>query len=253
MCSLFYFLKFKRNFFKGANKMNGKSQIFSSLNCLMETEKLNQSDIQFRTSCKDCKFNGKCLLDAHSRMVRKRCYIDAISEKLKIKPDTVVNRVNNFVKKYGIDFSLIASIDKNYWLKMSNMQRMTDIKCNLEYFAQNTNVTVTNEDIKIFLAVTNCYFSAWRDEKYIPCAKCGELIENSKQKNRKYCDRCKNIHSDKKIIRYKTCIDCGCEFEVWHNREVRCVDCQIKANKSASRERAKRYREKKRNGLEKKS
>ena len=231
-----------------------KSQIFGSLNCLMETEKLNQSDIQFRTSCKSCKYISKCLLCGNKRMFKKRCYLDLISEKLKIKPDTVVNRSNGFISKYGVgDFSLITSMDKDYWLNMSNRQRMEDIKYNLEFFAKRTNATIANEDVKLFLAVANCYFSAWRDEKYIHCAKCGELIENSKQRNRKYCDRCKNIHSDKKIIRYKTCIDCGCKFEVWHNREVRCMDCQIKANKSASRERAKRYREKKRNGLEKKS
>lgn len=226
--------------------MNGKSQMINTLPELPETENLN---IKFRTSCKDCKFNGKCLLDANSRMIKKRCYVDTITEKLNIKSDTVVNRVNNFVNKYGIDFSLIASVDKDYWLKMSNRQRRTDIKCNLEYFAKDTNVTVTNEDVKLFLSVANCYFSSWRDEEYIPCACCGQIIKNSKQRNRKYCNDCTVKHKPYYKDKIKTCIDCGCKFEPWHNREVRCINCQIKANKSASRERAKRYRERKKESV----
>ena len=136
---------------------------------------------------------------------------------------------------------------------MSNRQRITDIKFNLEHFAKHTDVTVTNEDTKLFLAVANCYFSAWRDEEYIQCAKCGDLIKNSKQRNRKYCEKCNNKHKTMYEEKIKYCIDCGCEFEAFHNREVRCIDCQIKANKAAARKRAKRYRERKRNGLEIKS
>lgn len=210
-------------------------------------------DIPFRTSCTVCKFNGRCLLAGNNRMIKKRCYIDTIAEKLKIKQETVVERCNTVLKKYGIDFSLIASIDKDYWLKMSNRQRITDIKFNLEHFAKHTDVTVTNEDTKLFLAVANCYFSAWRDEEYIQCAKCGDLIKNSKQRNRKYCEKCNNKHKTMYEEKIKYCIDCGCEFEAFHNREVRCIDCQIKANKAAARKRAKRYRERKRNGLEIKS
>lgn len=202
-------------------------------------------DISFRTTCKDCKFNSRCLLAGNNRMIKKRCYIDAIAEKLKIKSETVVGRCNTVLKKYGIDFSLIASIDKDYWLKMSNRQRITDIKCNLEHFAKRTDVTVTNEDTKLFLAVANCFFSAWRDDEYIHCAKCGKSIKNSKQRNRKYCDKCKDKHKTFYEDRIKICIDCGCKFEAWHNREVRCIDCQIKANKASARDRARRFREKK--------
>ncbi len=202
-------------------------------------------DISFRTTCKDCKFNGRCLLAGNNRMIKKRCYIDTIAEKIKIKPETVVKRCNTVLKKYGIDFSLIASIDKDYWLKMSNKQRITDIKCNLEHFAKRTDVTVTNEDTKLFLAVANCFFSAWRDDEYIHCAKCGKSIKNSKQRNRKYCDKCKDKHKTFYEDRIKICIDCGCKFEAWHNREVRCIDCQIKANKASARDRARRFREKK--------
>lgn len=210
-------------------------------------------DISFRTTCKDCKFNGRCLLAGNNRMIKRRCYIDTIAEKIKIKPETVVKRCNTVLQKYGIDFSLIASIDKDYWLKMSNRQRITDIKCNLEHFAKHTDVTVTNEDTKLFLAVANCYFSAWRDEEYIQCAKCGDLIKNSKQRNRKYCEKCNNKHKTMYEEKIKYCIDCGCEFEAFHNREVRCIDCQIKAIKASARERARRYKERKRNGLESKS
>lgn len=233
--------------------MKGKTQTINDLIEPTETKELKQKDVKFRTCCKSCKFNGRCLLDANSRMIKKRCYIDTVAEKLKIKQKTVVNRSNNFVKKYGIDFSLIASVDKDYWLKMSNRQRITDIKCNLEHFAKCTNATVTNEDIKLFLAVANCFFSAWRDEEYTHCAKCGELIKNNKQRNRKYCSECNNKQKPIYEEKIKYCIDCGCKFEAWHNREVRCIDCQINANKASARERARRYRERKRNGLESKS
>lgn len=210
-------------------------------------------DISFRTTCKDCKFNSRCLLAGNNRMIKKRCYIDMIAEKLKIKPETVVARCNTVLKKYGIDFSLIASVDKDYWLKMSNSQRLTDIRFNLDYYADRENATITNDDIKILYAVANCYFSAWRDDEYIHCAKCGDLIKNSKQRNRKYCEKCNNKHKTMYEEKIKYCIDCGCEFEAFHNREVRCIDCQIKANKAAARKRAKRYRERKRNGLGSKS
>lgn len=231
-------------------------------------------DVNFRTSCKDCKFKDKCLFDANSRMIKKRCYIDTLSEKLKIKPETVVERCNNFVSKFGFgNFSFLQKeivrvesryaagsyqmkevgwINKEEWLTMSNRQRTEEIKMALESL-RNNNSIVTTEDVKIVVAVANCYFSAWRDEEYIRCAKCGKLIKNSKQRNRKYCDNCKDRHKKFFEDKIKICIDCGCEFESWHNREVRCIDCQIKANKVASRERAKRYRDKKRNGLGKKS
>lgn len=211
-------------------------------------------DISFRTTCKDCKFNGRCLLAGNNRMIKKRCYIDSITEKLKIKQETVVERCNTVLQKYGIwNFSFIETIDKDYWLSMSNSQRLTDIRFNLDYYADRENATITNDDIKILYAVANCYFSAWRDDEYIHCAKCGKLIKNSKQKNRKYCDKCKDKHKTFYEDKIKICIDCGCKFEAWHNREVRCIDCQINANKAAARERARRYRERKRNGLESKS
>ena len=192
-------------------------------------------DISFRTTCKDCKFNGRCLLAGNNRMIKKRCYIDSVTEKLKIKQETVVERCNTVLQKYGIwNFSF---------------------RFNLDYYADRENTTITNDDIKILYAVANCYFSAWRDDEYIHCAKCGDLIKNSKQRNRKYCEKCKvnnrKTYNLSEIL--KTCIDCGVKFYPDSNREIRCIYCQIKANKASARERARRYRERKRNGLESKS
>lgn len=213
-------------------------------------------DISFRTTCKDCKFNGRCLLAGNNRMIKKRCYIDSVTEKLKIKQETVVERCNTVLQKYGIwNFSFIETIDKDYWLSMSNSQRLTDIRFNLDYYADRENTTITNDDIKILFAVANCYFSAWRDDEYIHCSKCGDLIKNSKQRNRKYCEKCKvnNRKTNNQSEILKTCIDCGVKFYPDSNREIRCIYCQIKANKASARERARRYRERKRNGLESKS
>lgn len=225
--------------------MKGKSQTINNQIEPTETEELKQKDIKFRTCCKDCNFNGKCLLEANSRMIKKKCYIDTMAKKLKIKPQTVIARCNTVLEKCGMwDFSFIKTIDKDYWLGMSNNQRLTDIRYNLNYYAERENTTITNEDIKIFFAVANCYFSAWRDEEYIPCACCGQIIKNSKQRNRKYCDKCKDKHKIFSEEKIKTCIDCGCKFDAWHNREIRCIDCQINANKASARERTKRCREK---------
>ena len=225
-------------------------------------------DIPFRTSCTDCKFyDCKCLLDANGKMIKKKCYIDTVSKKLKIKQQTVVARCNSVLRKIGMDnFSFIPEtkdegwFNKAEWAILSNRQRIQKID-NMLYYLSNrlSDETLTDADlptfaeIKIVVAILNCYFSAWRDEEYIHCAKCGELIKNSKQRNRKYCSECndkqKTIYDEK--IKY--CIDCGCKFEAWHNREVRCIDCQIKANKASARERARRYRERKHNGLGSKS
>lgn len=146
----------------------------------------------------------------------------------------------------------VGWLDEEEWLTMSNRQRIKEITTALNSL-RNNECNVTTEDVKIVVAVANCYFSAWRDEEYIHCAKCGELIKNSIQRNRKYCDECKKSYRINDIIKNKICIDCGCKFAPCHNREVRCINCQIEANKVASRERAKRYRDKKRNGLETKS
>lgn len=225
-------------------------------------------DITFRTSCTDCKFyDCKCLLDANSRMIKKKCYIDTVAKKLKIKQQTVVARCNSVLRKIGMDnFSFIPKtkeegwFNKEEWAILSNTQRIQKIDDMLYYLSNKlSDYTFTDVDlptfaeIKVVVAILNCYFSAWRDEEYIHCAKCGELVKNSEQKNRKYCDTCKDKHKTFYEDKIKICINCGCKFEAWHNREVRCIDCQIKANKASARERARRYRERKRNGLESKS
>ena len=247
--------------------MNGKNQNVNNIPESTETEKLKQKDIKFRTSCKDCKFEGNCCFYANARMIKKRCYIDTIAEKLNIKPQTVIARCNSLLGKMGLDnFSFIPTtkeygwIDKKEWQNMSNNQRIQEIDYILNYlfsrFWSDDFMDVdppTLPEIKIVVAILNCYFSSWRDEEYITCACCGQIIKNSKQRNRKYCDICKVKHKPFYEDKMKICIDCGCEFEACHNREVRCIDCQINANKASARERAKRYRERKRNGLKTKS
>ncbi len=215
--------------------------------------KLITDEILYRTRCTDCKFSGKCYLYGN-RMIKKRCYIDKISEKLKIKPETFIKKCNNFLMKYYTEnFYFLDDIDKNYWLMLSISDRIKVIRFYLKYFADRENVSVENEDIKISYTVANCYFSSWSNEEYIKCAKCGKVIKNSKQRNRKYCDDCKSKSDAFKSEKIKICIDCGEKFEAYHNREVRCYECQIEANKASTRERARRYRERKRNGLEIKS
>lgn len=227
-------------------------------------------DVPFRTSCTDCKFyDTKCFFDANSRMIKKKCYIDTVAKKLKIQQQTVIARCNSVLRKIGMDnFSFIPKtkeegwFNKEEWAILSNRQRTQKIDDMLYYLSNQlsdyTFIEVdlpTFSEIKVVVAILNCYFSAWRDEQYIPCACCGKIIENSQQRNRKYCENCKvnNRKTNNKSEILKTCIDCGVKFYPDSNREVRCIDCQIKANKASARERARRYRERKRNGLERKS
>lgn len=77
------------------------------------------------------------------------------------------------------------------------------------------------------------------------CRKCGRLM-NSRNKN-DFCTYCEQKAKDNNHI---WCIDCGTDVEIseFDARTCRCIDCQSKVdkelNRTSSRERMKRYRNK---------
>ena len=106
-------------------------------------------------------------------------------------------------------------------------------------------------EIKLCTAMINTYFNCWRNDEYIRCARCGKIVNNSKQRNRRFCEDC--IGYQKKDNTYGYCVECGEEFFRESNNQYRCSLCQKQADKLSARERARRYRERKRNDSELKS
>ena len=206
----------------------------------------------FKTSCRNCKYSEYCNFDKTTKMIAKKCYIHFIPDKLKITPEKFLKRCDIFSQKYGIDFYGVKFIDKTKWINMSNRDRLSYAEDYLQWFIRNDSENYATNDGKLFVAVANTYLNAWRDSEYIQCAKCGAIIKNSQQRNRKYCDECKNTYESKSEIK-KQCKDCGKIFYSSHNREYRCLYCQEKANKAYTKERVRKYRQRKCNDLDSKS
>ncbi|MGN0394928.1 MAG: hypothetical protein ACI4EF_06160 [Coprococcus sp.] len=132
---------------------------------------------------------------------------------------------------------------------MSNKEREEyvayDFKLWLKKIGKSENDYRKSEG-QLYAAMINTYLDCWRNDDYIKCARCGKVVENSKQRNRRFCEDC--IGYRKKDYDYVFCIDCGEEFHKSTNNQYRCPLCQKEADKAAARERARRYRERKNHG-----
>lgn len=100
---------------------------------------------------------------------------------------------------------------------------------------QNIRVTFINDDSEVVLKVTEMTHIGYVYLKYIgqcikPCPRCGKLIRS----RYKLCNECKN----KPATTFKTCIDCGLDFEVPVNaaKKCRCNACQKEYRKKYQRE-----------------
>lgn len=74
---------------------------------------------------------------------------------------------------------------------------------------------------------------------FVRCAECGLLVENNKNKTKKYCDKCGTYTPLKtKII---SCVDCGKAVIVSgsNKRTLRCSECQAIYNKERNKNRNK--------------
>ena len=95
---------------------------------------------------------------------------------------------------------------------------------------------------ELMVEICDCALDTHRDGEMVKCLRCGALMPNNKQHNRKYCDNCRGYEPLFTIP--KICPDCGKEFRVDtpNNRQFRCDECQIKINKEKTRLRVQKYR-----------
>lgn len=208
------------------------------------------------TNCKDCQFQDSCLINGYDKMIKRNCYIETLSDKLNLKPETISKRMNEMMNKYGVGSLVIpkyvssqtksgldvySEYDKSEWVKNTKEEKENIVEYILRYWADRTGTEYTKAEINLYRAIVDCYFDSFTDEEITYCIGCGCEIENSPQHNTHYCYRCaKHPKADK----YKTCIDCGFEFLPKSNRQIRCPDCQADVTKKLSYERVKRFRNK---------
>lgn len=210
----------------------------------------DNNNIPYRNSCKDCEYERYCNLDPREKMFNRKCYVDYIAEKLKITPKILLERCYKFEVKYGIDFSGVKHYDYNHWIQLSGREREEYVPTHhLKYLLNRNGKDATEyrkSEGQLYAAMVNTYFNCWLDEDYIQCSRCGKVIKNSKQRNRRFCRECGGYQ--KKGIQYAICFDCGEEFLKESNNQYRCYDCQVTADKAAAKERARKYRERKNHG-----
>ena len=209
----------------------------------------DNNNIPYRNSCKDCEYERCCCLDSHDKMFGRKCYVDYIAKKMKITPQLLLRRCDKFMDKYWIDFTGVKEYDYENWIKLSGREREEYVSANLKWWLHKVKKDETEyrkSEGRLYAAMLNTYFNCWLDEDYIHCARCGKVIKNSKQYNKRFCEDC--IGYQRKENDYGICTDCGKEFFKDTNNQHRCFICQKIAVKAAARERARRYRERKNHG-----
>lgn len=213
---------------------------------------LDNNNIPYRNSCKDCEYERYCPFEPRDKMFNRKCYLDYIAKKMKITPQLLLKRCSRLLIKYelcGLGFDGVKNYDYEYWIKLSGRERKEYVSDNLKWCLRRAKKDETEyhkSEGQLYAAMLNTYFNCWLDDDYIHCARCGKLIKNSKQRNRRFCEKC--IGYQYKDNKYAFCSDCGKEFYRDTNNQHRCFTCQKSADKVAARERAKRYRERKNHG-----
>lgn len=209
----------------------------------------DNNSIPYRNSCKNCEYERYCTLEPTDKMFNRKCYVDYIAKKMKITPQLLLKRCDRFLIKYGISFVGVKNYDYKYWVKLSGRERVKYVSDNLKWWllkAKKDDTEYRKSEGQLYTAMLNTYFNCWLDEDYIHCARCGKVIKNSNQRNRRFCEEC--IGYQKKDVDYGICAECREEFYRETNNQYRCFTCQKQADKAAARERARRYRERKNYG-----
>lgn len=218
--------------------------------------------------------DGKCCLDPRQKMHKKTCYANLMAEKTKRKLEFIVHKMNDFEFIYKVEIyhainALVGMCNDgvvNEWYYLSKQEKLNMANNLLMFYIQRDEELSQKHrfEYQVPDSKKNKYFSeflvglvdsclgSWRNEPYVRCLRCGEIIKNNNRRNRKYCSSC----SGYRRIGYLEliCPDCGRLFGVDtpNNRQYRCIDCQNEANKVSQRERARRYRERKRNAINEK-
>lgn len=210
---------------------------------------LDNNNIPYRNTCKNCEYERYCNLEPTEKMFKRKCYVDYIAGKMKITPQLLLKRCHKFIIKYWIDFCGVKNYDYNHWIKLSSRGREEYVSNDLKWWlhkAGKNEAEYRKSEGQLYVAMINTYFNCWLNEEYITCARCGKVVKNSKQLNKRFCKDC--IGYQKRENDYGICTDCGDEFFKDTNNQHRCFNCQKEADKAAARERVRRYRERKSNG-----
>lgn len=218
--------------------------------------------------------DGKCCLDPRQKMYKKTCYANFMAEKTKRKVEYIalkmeefeftyqtpiydairvlVNMYNDGVKNQWHCFSKRKKIGVADRLLMFWIQQNKELSQKHQYEYQVPDSKKNKYFSEFLVGLVDSCLGSWRNEPYVRCLRCGEIIKNNNRRNRKYCSSCSGYER----IDYLEliCPDCGRLFGVDtpNNRQYRCIDCQNEANKVSQRERARRYRERKRNAINEK-
>lgn len=214
--------------------------------------------------CTKCEVKNVCeeygLLEHDTKMYKKSCYIEEIMQKMNLSAEKFFKKLLALYLISGIDMPSYVQVLGNDWKTYGTKHKRNVAEDFLRYWiSRNEKYSVKNhkeyivpedKDIKKsakFLAeVLDVILDTDRNAEIVPCIGCGKMMQNSKQRNRLYCEKCKRSNR-RKDGREVTCIDCGEPFSVWakNNRQYRCDWCQMIADKELARERAKRYRDRK--------
>lgn len=214
-----------------------------------------------RESCSECIMFDDCCLNHYHKMYKKVCYVDTVAKKIKRKSDFVVNELATLQKTYcdDISFAIKNITDENDWIFLSKKEKMAAAYDYLMHWVKLNKKAVPAYEVpdvkknerytKFLVAVVDSCLGSWRNEPYVRCLRCGEVVKNNSRRNKKYCSLCSGYKRKEYIERI--CPNCGRLFAVKtpNNRQYRCMECQNQVNKVSHRERAKRYREKKRDAI----
>ena len=218
----------------------------------------DKNNISYRNNCKGCEYERYCYFDPADKMFNRKCYVDYIAEKMKITPRLLLKRCKKFLYKYGWHYIFNVKYYRyDYWIDLSGREREKYVSEYLKWCLLKNPLKkeqpdeYCKSDGQLYVAMINTYLNCWLNEDYIHCARCGKIIKNSKQRNRRFCEDC--IGYQKKDNTYGFCVECGSEFIRESNNQYRCSLCQKQANKLYARERARKYRERKRNDSKLKS
>lgn len=202
---------------------------------------------EFRIVCRNCKDKVDCNLDGHIKQYKGKCYIHSIAKRINKKPYNIFKAREKFYESLLImpEDWLDDKCLKEKWASMTESKKIQDMRSLI--FHGKTLIALSDDEIKIIIAIFNTIWDMWRTDNQVHCIKCGKIIENNKMHNRLFCENCKN-HREKREnhVQIRICSDCGCEFVVDNNnrRQYRCDCCQLKADKENARNRKRRQREK---------
>lgn len=215
-----------------------------------------------RLTCNDCMVKDNCQYDKRARMYKKRCYIDDLANVMKKSQQWVIDLVNKFSEETGYEVYDIIPDDSNdseWWQGLKKVDKRNEIIDRI-YWMQTKRkkwdaqyIPCPEKEVgkycTLIVTLLDVYFGIERNRDFVRCLRCGQLFENNRQHNRKYCDNCKGYQQQNFI--WRICPDCGENFKVNapNNRQYRCTDCQKEADKRSARQRAKNYRERRNHGI----